>query len=347
MSARAAGLLLAFGLAAATPVAQAAEFAEQVPLYRELRDWVVACDNQRSCQALSAAADWNYSEVRLSIQREAGPQGVLRLLLSHAGEDPVGGLWLDGADLGALLAPGAESGGVLLELEGEAARQLIARLRNGQRLQLDGDPALRGVSLSGLSAALLLMDAVQGRVGNRSALHRPGDEPVAQVPHPERPAPLRPFPAAPAMSEAKRAALGAAVVAATRAQWQDDTFEAPREVRVHPLTAEQALVVILLDCAAYNCEYALYRVGRQAPHAELPLRIEEPPLGHSGLSGTVAYDEASGQLAYLMKGRGLGDCGEAGHWQFDGEQFQLARLSALLRCSGGGFGGWPLLWRRD
>lgn len=141
------------------------------------------------------------------------------------------------------------------------------------------------------------------------------------------------------MDDQERAAIGSAVVAATREQWHDDAFEGPREIQVHPLGDSEALVVMLLDCAAYNCEYALYRVARSAPHGERALRIEEPPLVHSGLSGWVAYDEASGRLAYRMKYRGIGDCGEAGDWLFDGESFQLAGYSAMSRCAG--FPDWP------
>lgn len=147
------------------------------------------------------------------------------------------------------------------------------------------------------------------------------------------------------MSDEERAAIGQAVAAATRQHWHDGSFDAPREVLVHPLGNHEALVVMLLDCAAYNCEYALYRVARQAPYAQRPLQIEEPPLAHSGLSGWVAYDEANGRLAYAMKYRGIGDCGEAGDWLFDGESFQLAGYSAMSRCAGSP--DWPRLWRRD
>lgn len=337
-------VLVALWLVSAAAQSGAADFAEEVPLYRELRDWVVACDNQRRCQALSAPADWGYSELHLVISRDAGPKGALRLALNYAGEGAARQLSLDGEDLSAMLDPVDADNGLLLWREDGAARRLIATLRNANRLQLDADEDA-SVSLAGLSASLLLMDSVQGRIGTRGALHRPGDAADEQVPLPVVPPALRPYPGSAPMDAEERAAIGTAVVAATREQWHDDAFEAPREVLVHPLGQDQALVVMLLDCAAYNCEYALYRVARQAPHAERPLQIEQPPLAHTGLSGWVAYDEATGRLAYAMKSRGIGDCGEAGDWLFDGEQFQLAGYSAMPRCAG--VADWPRLWRRD
>lgn len=337
-------ILVALWLAGAAAQSSAAAPAEEVPLFRELRDWVVGCDNQRRCQALSAPADSGYSELQLVISRDAGPKGALRLALNYSGEGAARHLSLDDEDLSAMLDPVDADNGMLLLREDEAARQLIATLRNADRLRLDADDNA-SVSLSGLSASLLLMDSVQGRIGTRGALHRPGDAADEQVPPPVVPPALRPFPGFAPMSDEERAAIGTAVVAATREQWHDDAFEAPREVLVHPLGQDQALVVMLLDCAAYNCEYALYRVARQAPYTQRPLQIEEPPLAHSGLSGWVAYDEASGRLAYVMKYRGIGDCGEAGDWLFDGEAFQLAGYSAMSRCAGSP--DWPRLWRRD
>lgn len=162
--------LLALWLASTAAQSVAGPAAEEVPLYRELRDWVVACDNSRSCQTLSAPAESGYSELHLSISRDAGPQGKLRLALVYAGEGKARRLTLDGADLSALLDPVDADNGLLLLREEEPARQLIATLRNADRLALDED-ANASVSLAGLSAALLLMDSVQGRLGTRGALY--------------------------------------------------------------------------------------------------------------------------------------------------------------------------------
>ena len=59
-------------------------------------------------------------------------------------------------------------GETTLVAEGADAQAVLAELRNGVQLRMEGERDYEAVvSLSGLSAALLLMDAVQGRVDSR------------------------------------------------------------------------------------------------------------------------------------------------------------------------------------
>jgi len=336
-------LLLLLGSAA-----QAAP--EPVPLYREIKDWVVACDNLRSCQAISAAA-FGFSPLRLVVSRDAGPKAPPRVRLTYAGQAGDFPLSTDDRPLPDALmdALQREAGedALILRGEGDTARALLAEWRNGETLRLDvttGEEA--EVSLAGLSAALLLMDSVQGRLDTRGALYRPGERDDREVPEAPPLPLLRTFPGVAPLADEERQRIAQAVLAATRSEWQEADMENQEpEAEAHALNEREALVLIQTSCAAYNCNFALYRVAREAPYPQQPLRIEPLPLGGEGLGGWVEYDEGTGELGYFMKGRGLGDCGDAGSWLFDGERFQLQSAQMMQRCAGSPPDDWPELWR--
>ncbi|KAB0569027.1 DUF1176 domain-containing protein [Pseudomonas palleroniana] len=345
--------LLALSLAGATFPAFAQPPAETVPLLREIKQWVTGCDNLRNCHALSAPSgvdEEDYSSLTLHIWHQAGPQGYPRLRFDHRGEAvDLSTLLLDGQPLGLELTqalhvelddegedPQVQSYGVIDEAP---ARLWLQRLRNGQRLQVPGDESAH-VSLSGLSASLLLMDAVQGRLDTVTALARPGKGAASEVPA-RLPLPLlRKFPAAPPLTAQEQTGLAAAAV---KAITQTDTEMAP-QAEVGALSAAQAMSVVRYDCAAYNCEYDVTSRQRQAPYGETPLTLQPLPLDGAALQGSVGYDEATGTLSYFYKQRGIGDCGAGGVWVYDGKGFQLSEFKMMSRCTGVGYGDWPSLW---
>jgi hypothetical protein len=328
-------------------VAQAAPEPEEVPLYREIKDWVVACDNGRRCQALSARES-DYSPLRMLLSREAGPDGRLQLHLVYAGQTQYFPLLLDGQLLpdaltNALQLLPAEDE-LILQARDEAARGLLTELRNGDQLRMavDGDDEAV-VSLAGLSAALLLMDSAQGRLETRGALYRPGARGDAEVPPAPPLAKLPAYPGAAPMPADEAARIVQAVLQANRdAQQEEQMGEAPAG-QAYALSASEALVLVRHWCAAYNCEYALHRVQRKPPYQQVELRLEPLPLQGSEPSGWVDYDPQTGILQYRVKARGVGDCGEAGSWRFDGEGFRVQSYQLMSRCAGSP--EWPTLWR--
>ena len=333
-------LLLAAGMVQAAP--------EQVPLYREIKDWVIACDNLRACQALSATQGFDYTPLSLHLQRAAGAQAPLALSLHYAGRGGYAPLQLDGHALSSAgrLRLVDKDGEALLAAEGADAQVVLAELRNGAQLRMAGDGEHQAVvSLSGLSAALLLMDAVQGRMDTRTALYRSGTRPDSEVPAPPQAPRLRAYPGAAPLSEVEQHDIARHLMAATRNQWFEEGMTDEPEAEAFALNEREALVIIRTWCAAYNCDFAVYRVSRQSPYVEQDMQIDPLPLGHDGLSGWVSYQPQTGELAYLHKGRGIADCGESGSWRFDGERFQLASFSFLNRCAGRNPGEWPQLWR--
>ncbi|WJN61073.1 DUF1176 domain-containing protein [Pseudomonas sp. SO81] len=331
-------------------VAQAEPEPEDVPLYREIKDWVVACDNRRSCQALSAGQTSDYSALRLVLQRDAGAAGQPRLRLVYAGQTQYFPLLADerllpDALTNALQLVPAENE-LILEAQGEAARGLLGELRNAGRLRMavDGDEEVT-VSLSGLSAALLLMDSVQGRLDTRGALYRPGARADSEVPPPPPVAKLPAYPVTAPMPAAEAERIVQAVLQATRDPQQEEEMGEAPVGEAFALSPSEALVLVRSWCAAYNCEYSLYRLQRKPPYEEVELRLDALPLQGSEPTGWVDYDPQTGILQYRVKARGVGDCGEAGSWRFDGERFRVQSYQLMSRCASGNPGEWPTLWR--
>ncbi|WP_171016261.1 DUF1176 domain-containing protein [Pseudomonas sp. F(2018)] len=323
---------------------------EDVPLYREIKDWVVACDNRRSCQALSAGQTSDYSALRLVLQRDAGAAGQPRLRLVYAGQTQYFPLLADerllpDALTNALQLVPAEKE-LILEAQGETARGLLGELRNAGRLRMavDGDEEV-AVSLSGLSAALLLMDSVQGRLDTRGALYRPGVRADSEVPPPPPVAKLPAYPGTTPMPADEAERIVQAVLQATRDPQQEEEMGEAPVGEAFALSPSEALVLVRSWCAAYNCEYSLYRLQRKPPFQEVELRLDPLPLQGSEPTGWVAYDAQTGILQYRVKARGVGDCGEAGSWRFDGERFRVQSYQLMSRCASGNPGEWPTLWR--
>lgn len=204
------------------PQALAQPPVETVPLLREIKQWVIGCDNLRNCHALSAPSGVDEEGLQLAtlhLWHQAGPEGYLRLRFDHRGQAvDLSTLRLDGQPLGPDLTrdlhvelddqggdPDMQSYGVIEERRGVCCS--VCAMAGACSCQ-----GGRGHTAERLSAALLLMDAVQGRVDNVTALARPGQR--EEVP-PRLPTPvLRRFEAAPPLSATEQAGLVAAALQA-------------------------------------------------------------------------------------------------------------------------------------
>ncbi|SEI21224.1 DUF1176 domain-containing protein [Pseudomonas asplenii] len=336
-------------LLAVTSCAAYAE--EQVPLYREIKDWVIACDNIRSCTAIGAVPvrDDNGGQLTFSLRiiREAGPAGALRVgVFSY---NPITGKpLLDGKPLRTSLAAGELKDGdvpEVLSAAGDQAKALIAELRNGHELTLPTRDGQSFASLAGMSGALLLMDSVQGRVGTVTALVRQGAA-SAVMPAPPRPT-LPPWYPPVALDPAQARHIRDVVMAATHASWQQDQLDdTPAEGEAFALSDRQALVVIKTDCAAYNCSYHLYETPIAHPEQARPARIDAVPRMPDMLpNGSIQFDPANGELSSHELAMSMGGCGTSLHWQYDGSAFRLTRAAQMTLCVGLNEAYWPVLWR--
>ncbi|MGY2235277.1 DUF1176 domain-containing protein [Pseudomonas gingeri] len=328
--------------------------AEDVPLERSIKDWIIGCDNTRACTAIGAVPvrdDIGTTTFSLRVTREAGPQGDLRVgVFSYNATR--GQPTLDGKSLKNRFEPGELKAGKVSEvfaLTGTNADALIAELRNGRELILPIEGGTSVASLNGMSAALLLMDSVQGRVGTQDALISKGPGPGSSVAQAPVAPPLPGWRAPVALAPRRAKEVADTVMAATRKEWQEDLSEgvAPK-AQAYALSADQALVIIQTGCGAYNCFYNIYQApldhpeqARKALIAEVPNLPEREPLG------SVDFDPATGELSSEALAMGMGGCGTALRWRYDGTGFTLTRAAEMNTCMGLEQTDWPVLWRTE
>ena len=117
-----------------------------------------------------------------------------------------------------------------------------------------------------------------------------------------------------------------------------------------PLTDQRALLLVSCEMGAYNVIDLAFEVTRSQPYVARGITLTLPftPPGASDRQLELInaeYDAASGQLYTFGKGRGLGDCGSATRWQFDGTRFVLAEYAEESTCDAWhSSDDWPTLW---
>lgn len=334
-------------LAACTSPAWAAE---AVPLVKDIKDWSVLCDNTRQCTALNG----NEDSATVRVTREAGPQGTLRLSI-YSYLAPSSEPTLDGKPLKAPLSRSKTyAGSDVTETperwfaSGAQALALISELRNGQQLSFTSRQGDVTSTLNGMSASLLLMDSVQGRVGSDTALIQRGATPAAQVPPAPAPVMLRAATKPAPLSKQDATRIGLAVAAATRKDWGAMAEDGEKPViKTYPLSDGTALVLINTTCGE-NCAYWIYQAPRTTPEQARPMAIDVPPFSDKEMDtvGNASYQPDTGELNIDLTNGGKGG-GSSTTWQYDGKRFQVRRLSQLSRVNGLGEADWPVLWRAD
>jgi hypothetical protein len=235
-------------------------------------------------------------------------------------------------------------------IDGGDALAFVRAMRDAKTVSWSGSGHASRISLRGLAAALIAMDEAQGRIGNVTALGRPGPRPAATTPVPVLPPIIRPGP--------KPAPLpGAAALIRTVRRLQVRTLaahECDQEPGIgdsaDPL--DMASAIVLLGCGrfAYQTSVLAFIVPRTHPEKAKLLVLPDPSTSampdpeSRGEYVEGSYDAASHVFSQYSKGRGLADCGSGEEWTFDGTRFRLSSYTFQQRC-GGGPGDWPTLFR--
>lgn len=333
--------LVALGLAAAdAPPAHEAAF----------KDWMAVCDNVRRCTALGwAAGEEAGGGPFLWLQRDGAAASSARVIVGlgwseEAEAVPVGAraeLRVTGPRgerlfRGTVEEDDLDARVVRLASAADESR-LAAALKDGERAAVTaGGKPMGEISLSGSSAALRWVDERQGRAGTLTALVATGSRPFTAAP----PAPPVVKLVRPAGEETEVAALPA--VLARRAdvkacqEDQDDPEGEFGKPTIHPLGGGDFLWAIPCGRGAYNFSSFYLIAGREGANARSPGLGDGDILVNGGFGG--------GMLGAFAKGRGLGDCGEAVQYAWDGRRFQLVERVAMGECRGVPMSLWPRYW---
>jgi hypothetical protein len=116
--------------------------------------------------------------------------------------------------------------------------------------------------------------------------------------------------------------------------------EAIKEPERHALGNDQQLIAVSCWTAAYNFGSVFFVMPANEPAAARLLRFrvleERKWVMRNAVSGAT-FDPKTGLLRSYHKGRGLGDCGTAGEWKWDGNEFVLQRYWSKDKCDGRAF----------
>ena len=210
---------------------------------------------------------------------------------------------------------------------------LIRKLLKGNILYLldEKGETITSASLAGLGAALRHIDARQNRVGTKSAIIAKGNKafkgpaivpayPAIRVPDPTKTAPAQMT-----SSDAERA----------RGFHKCRSVDQVVPIKYARLDKANTVAIIHALCGtgAYNSTVRVAIIDNAG-------RIQTPKFDTSGsrkkpdqfINGW--WDESKGLLGSYAKSRGIGDCGLAERYAWDGRQFRLAERMEMTECRG-------------
>ncbi|MEN7432999.1 DUF1176 domain-containing protein [Chromobacterium sp. TRC.1.1.SA] len=299
----------------------------------EFKDWAIACDNIRHCDANGTQAGEGDNPVSLLLSRDPGPDGKLsaRLFVDDPDEGKVGKLTLK---VGKIKWSGLSSEHAF---SASQTAQLLPAMLDADEVTLSDGKLQWTLSLAGLKAALLKMDDLQGRVGTPGALVKKGGKPESAVPAAQA-APLL-IPAPPVAAKPGDQALLPAILKQLRAMdeecWQEQPEGEQPASDLYRLSASQLLVLLQCGRGAYQNSSTAW-ISNDAP----PFRPRKAKLlnsdGEEGFLINAAFDK--GELSSYAKGRGIGDCGGGASWAWTGRAFQLMSEENAPQCRGIGGG---------
>ena len=322
------------------------------PAQQSFSDWQVTCNNQNFCVARNTG---EHRGLGMSLSRSAGAKtdASLRIDLGGLSAPPVKEpdiaprLLLDNVPLKLTSQHWQLTPWHLKTDDTGTITTFLKTIQEGQALTLRGGK--QTISLAGLKAALLFIDAQQKRVGSETAWIKKGDSPPLSVP----PAPalkkvavVNPTPT-PLTHNELNDLLDYGNWRMNHSQCSLDPNR--REVRVTALTDDKALMIISCEAGAYNTVDLAWLVSRKKPFAARSVRLRLPFTPSSQSSDmelmNASFDEKTRELTTLALGRGIGDCGIQTRWRFNGQRFRLVRYAEEPSCDNwNGPDAWPTLW---
>lgn len=313
------------------------------------KDWAAACDNTLSCEAVSLMNDsQDDSMPTISVFRANDAVGSVQIKISIA--DPKGDRYrvlVDGRQIdNGMLAKGEFP----IRLEGAAAMKLARAMGRGRKLIVRGaDNIILGqLGLNGTAAAFTHIDSVQNRAGTRTALFAVGKKTLRAT--------SAPLPVISAKRIGKQDIIpdagaivglveGSDCAAVSTGVTENSAYSLGKHEGIY-----QALVMLSCGNGAYNFSSAPF-IGTStngkkwsfAPARFDYLADSNPRKDGVNLLVDSSWDAEHQQISSYAKGRGIGDCGSAETYVWDGAMFRLVLAYAMDECRGST--DWMTLWR--
>lgn len=311
------------------------------------RDWTAVCDNGLTCVAYGKDEQaMGFVYLRLQAGASARPGLEVGGLANEPQASPLEAR-LDGQKLSGYTPPAQADENAILSFP-TASPELLKSLSQGRRLTLgSGDQSLN-FSLSGLAAAMLWIDEVQGRLDTPTALIRRGTQPASRVP------PAPPLPRVTAAPKVDQANLPTTTLPAAIARMPEIMacadvagsamrFRVNLSHEVYRLNATTLLWSIPCGAGAYNYASVYFTSRPDGTQAE-QLNLQTT-TGRENMLINSDYDPDSRILTSDYNGRGVGDCGQNLTWVWTNEGFVLSEEQEMSDCTGLPADLWPYLWR--
>jgi hypothetical protein len=320
---------------------------------KELRDWSVDCTNGLTCNM--GFADWGATGLQyVGFQRRGGPDAAVELKLRALPDFAPGSqpdatyrFTVDGQQLLSLAAGDLkpdEGGSWYLFSDPAKVPALLAAMKTGKTMQVEVSSGkgrqVLPVKLSGVTAAMLYIDEVQGRLGRTDALEAKGDMAPPADAVARDIASLDDLPEIVRKDFTESGGACADIDAATIGQFQG--FELS-------LGTTRVIAVPCGMGGAYNQPYALY-VGYDVivERVSFPYMDNGRPTTMS-TAYNLDFNPVTKKLTSFFKGRGIGDCGQFYTWELDTGSNALDFLEERAKgdCDEkeGGPETFPIVWQ--
>ncbi|MBB3219809.1 DUF1176 domain-containing protein [Pseudoduganella umbonata] len=283
-------------------------------------DWTVQCDNVNHCEAVGYGPDRDTAQwIAVQLVRDAGPATPVTVRIIVAGDGPG-----EPVDI-TITVDNSPPVRVRANqpIPKEAAHKLLGRMIDGRAGVLDDGAQQWALPLAGTKAALLRMDALQGRLETPGALVRRGGRPEAAVPAaPAMPA-LRAAPSADEIHDREIEAALLAELGPSEEGWGG-------HLGLYRLSNGQILVLLESDRGPTSSYYEAWLANGKPPYQ--PRRIDLPTNGLA--SDGLANADFDGQVLGSYSGRTLSDCFHVSKWLWTGSRFELLAMHHADHCRG-------------
>jgi hypothetical protein len=315
------------------------------------QDWAVACDNRLACEAVSfQPEEASFDGISVSINRAAMTGDIAITLGGFETKSDRYRIVIDGrvVDTGPILATPSEP----IIISGAGALRLSRLLSKGRMLKLrDGKGVELGkVSLSGTNAAFQHIDQMQNRATTKTALVSPRKKnlPVKWLPPPvitaKRIVPTGPTPDASTL-----------VSLIEGSSCKDERFNVTEDTAYSLGSFDgkaRALVMISCGSGAYNFSSTAF-IGIEESSGKWQFSPAMFDYGEAirtadeslQLLVNANWDATNQTISSFSKGRGLGDCGNAENYVWDGARFRLISAYGMEQCRGSL--DWLTLWQAE